>query len=69
MARYTGWKTVVDGAEKRHRSENKTYEWLCEWAAGQPDGAKVSVYVQEQHSDRWCPYEALSVDGGQLTDA
>ena len=32
MARYTAWKTVIDGDEKKHRSENATFKWLNEQA-------------------------------------
>jgi hypothetical protein len=66
MARYTAWKTVIDGTEKKHRSENKTYEFLRAWAAEQPDGAKAEVFVQEQHSDRWHTFERHVVRGGML---
>jgi hypothetical protein len=66
MARYTAWNTVIDGAEKKHRSENATYKFLREWASGQPDG---SVYVQEQYSDTWYPFEHHGVRSGMLDEA
>lgn len=66
MARYTAWKTVIDGVEKKHRSENKTYEFLRAWAPGQPDGAKAVVYVQGDGVRGWGLYERLEVRGGLL---
>ena len=67
MLRYTAWKTVIDGTEKTHRSENATYAWLREQAADLADGTAVDVLVQEQHAgDRWYPFETLTVHAGQL---
>ena len=67
MLRYTAWKTVIDGTEKTHRSENATYAWLREQAADLADGTKVVVQVREQHAgDRWQPYETLTVRNSQL---
>jgi hypothetical protein len=69
MSARTKWKTVIDGAEKSHRSEDATYEFLRDWAASADAGAKVSVYVQEAGSERWMTYEHLSVLNGRLVDA
>jgi hypothetical protein len=69
MPRYTAWKVVTAGGEKKHRSENKTYEWLREWASQQPDGVKADVYVQETGSDRWHVFEHLVVRDGFLNEA
>jgi hypothetical protein len=69
MARYTAWKTVIDGTEKRHRSENKTYEFLRAWAAEQPDEAKAEVFVQEHGSSRWYTFERHVVRDGLIREA
>ncbi len=62
------WKVVTaDGEKTGLRSENKTYEWLREWAAQQPDGAEANVYVQE--FDRWLSYDKLVVRNSLLSDA
>ncbi|GAA0529371.1 hypothetical protein GCM10010172_07560 [Paractinoplanes ferrugineus] len=68
MARYVAWKTVIDGTEKKHRSENKTYDWLRQWAADQADGAKVEVFVQEQYSQTWHVFERHVVRSGVLEE-
>lgn len=68
MPRYTAWKTVIDGTEKKHRSENATYKFLRDWAVGQPDGVKADVFVQEQHSDRWHVFEHHVVRTGFLAE-
>jgi hypothetical protein len=70
MARYIAWKTIIDGAEKKHRSETKTYEWLRAQAADLPDGTRIAVLVQEQHAgDRWYTFENMIVRSGTLGDA
>jgi hypothetical protein len=70
MPRYSAWKTVIGGAEKRHRSENATYKWLREWAAEQPDGTRVAVYVQEStRKGHWYTFEEHVVRSGMLTES
>lgn len=69
MARYTAWKTVIDDTEKKHRSENATYKFLRDWASEQPDGARASVYVQEQGSNRWHLFEHHVVRGNYLNES
>lgn len=69
MPRYTAWKAVTAGGEKKHRSENATYKWLREWAAQQPDGVKADVYVQESGSDRWHVFEHHIVCAGRLNES
>jgi len=67
MARYTAWKTVIDGAEKKHRSENATYKWLNEQAPELADGTAVGVFVQEQHAgDRWYTFENHVIRDGRI---
>lgn len=67
MPRYTAWKTVIDGTEKKHRSENAVYTWLNEQTASLADGTAITVLVQEQHAgDRWGLFETLTVRDGQL---
>lgn len=68
MPRYTGWTTVIDGTEKKHRSENKTFEWLCEQAKTLPDGTAVEVKVQEPPNTRWYTFDRYVVRGGMLGD-
>lgn len=70
MPRYTAWKTVIDGTEKKHRGQNATYTWLNESALNLPDGTRIAVLVQEQHAgDHWYTYEDLVVRNGQLNNA
>lgn len=65
MTAYKKWKVVTASGEKTGlRSENKTYEWLREWAAQQPDGIKADVYVQQ--GERWLPFERHVVRDGLL---
>ena len=64
MPRYTGWKTVIDGAEKSHRSQNAAYAWLREKAADLPEGTTIDVQVRE--GARWLPYEKVTVRDGHL---
>lgn len=61
------WKTVIDGVEKSHRSERATYDFLVDWAETQPDGAKSTVYVQDDRSGgRWQTFERHVVINGLL---
>lgn len=70
MARYTAWKTVIDGTDKKHRSENATYAWLRGKAAELPDGTRVEVFVQEAgRKDHWYTFEKLVARNGRLNDA
>jgi hypothetical protein len=64
MPRYSAWKTVIGGAEKRHRSENATYKWLREQAPDLPDDTTVTVMVQE--GPRWGLFETLTIRAGQI---
>ena len=69
MARYTAWMTVIDGVEKKHRSENATYTWLRDQAGELPDGTKVSVFVQEEgRKDHWYTFERLVVLDGRTVE-
>jgi hypothetical protein len=60
MPRYTAWKTVIDGTEKKHRSEAATYKWLNEQAPEITDGTKVGVFVQESGGGEQYPIGDLS---------
>lgn len=65
MPAYRKWKVVTAGGEKTGlRSENKTYEWLREWASYQPEGTKADVYVQD--GERWLTFERHVVRSGLL---
>lgn len=63
MPRYTAWKTVIDGAERTHRSENATYRWLREQAPNLAEGTAITVQVRD--GSRWGLYETLTVRDGQ----
>lgn len=67
MARYSKFKTVIDGDEQTYRSENATYTALCDWAAQQEDGAVADVFVQEG-GDSWYPFAYHVARGGFLDE-
>ena len=68
MPRYSGWTTVIDGASKKHRSENATYAWLREQAETLPEGTLIEVQVTEPPNTKVSTFEKLRVRGGKLGD-